>query len=175
MIYEEEEYRDAITFLGTTGVLPATAVQDPSNSRMHYSQASLQAVTSLQVFLGDKSPDGKSRRCRGILFRYRGGGERAVGECRHHVDPVETYSNPTGLYIFHHQLDGRISLQIPPQHYQVQVQVQTGDSRFTSDDHGSRLEADGWKYVPFDSDYILKFSFTNKFSYLDPCKLVSSN
>ncbi|KAK4139854.1 uncharacterized protein C8A04DRAFT_15471, partial [Dichotomopilus funicola] len=59
----------------------------------YFSWAPLEGVRSAQVF---QHPD--TGRCRGIIFRYRSGGARAVGECRVGVDPAQLTTEPAMLY-----------------------------------------------------------------------------
>ncbi|KAK6070698.1 hypothetical protein SCUP515_08307 [Seiridium cupressi] len=58
----------------------------------NFSSAPLQDVTHIQVLI-----DRESRNCRGIIFDYKNGAQRAVGNCRQGVDIAESYSNPTRI------------------------------------------------------------------------------
>ncbi|KAM0811875.1 putative Heterokaryon incompatibility domain-containing protein [Seiridium cardinale] len=58
----------------------------------NFSSALLQDVTHIQVLI-----DRESRNCRGIIFDYKNGAQRAVGNCRQGVDIAESYSNPTRI------------------------------------------------------------------------------
>ncbi len=58
----------------------------------YFSWAPLANVSSTVTFY-----DEASGRCRGIIFHYEGGGARAVGECRLHVDRAERVDRPARL------------------------------------------------------------------------------
>lgn len=61
----------------------------------NYSFASLQDVVLAKVF----HREGRSS-CRGLIFTYRNGAQRALGDCRLGVDPCQTYTDPRFLRIF---------------------------------------------------------------------------
>ncbi|CAI4215870.1 unnamed protein product, partial [Parascedosporium putredinis] len=64
----------------------------PIGDAAYASCAPLRDVLSALVF-----SDQSAGFCRGILFHYRNGGSRAVGQCRLHVDPVESVVLPVQL------------------------------------------------------------------------------
>ena len=54
------------------------------------SYAPLEGVRRVHLFL----EPGEEGYCRGLLFEYDNGGQRAVGQCRVCIDPVRTFENP---------------------------------------------------------------------------------
>lgn len=70
---------------------PYTSEKLLSTSYMYASSASLDGLNSAQVFR-----DGGDC-CRGILLKYRNGGERAIGQCRVGVDAIEECISPSHI------------------------------------------------------------------------------
>lgn len=58
------------------------------------SLAPLENVTCLQIFR-----DQDSRLCRGILLEYKNGAQRALGQCRYGIDPVESSLKPARICV----------------------------------------------------------------------------
>jgi hypothetical protein len=71
---------------------PRYNLPDDLHPRMQHSYASLENVASVCVYYRPGTG-----LCRGILFYYDNGGQRAVGQCRLHVDPCETYKRPSSI------------------------------------------------------------------------------
>ena len=71
--------------------LTRETISNPSHRVTYFSQAPLADIHSAYVFRENHGF------CRGILFRYRNGGSRAVGECRLHVDVGEPVAKPLRL------------------------------------------------------------------------------
>ena len=63
-------------------------------AEVNFSAAPLDNVALAKVF----HQEGRSY-CRGLLFVYQDGAQRALGDCRVGVDPYETYETPRTLYI----------------------------------------------------------------------------
>ncbi len=64
---------------------------------VHYSWAPLEDVVWAEVFYVDHRDDGGRHLefCRGVVFRYKNGGSRAVGQVRLHVDRSRRFVRPT--------------------------------------------------------------------------------
>ncbi|KAI1506712.1 hypothetical protein F5X99DRAFT_365271 [Biscogniauxia marginata] len=100
LIYNEPIEGQGISFLGTyCGLsskmeLPKPFVvqkvrSHPLGECAYFSRAPLANVASAEVFY-----DESNQFCRGIMFRYRDGSCRAVGQCRVHVDATKRISQP---------------------------------------------------------------------------------
>lgn len=61
----------------------------------YFASAPIQDIILAKVFY----PEGGSS-CRGLLFTYRNGAHRALGDCRLGVDPCQTYTDPRFLHTF---------------------------------------------------------------------------
>lgn len=72
---------------------PTTRPSFPDTIKdVYFSSAPLDNVTRAEVF---QAPG--SRFCNGIIFGYRDGTQRAVGQCRFGKDMVRCYENPTKI------------------------------------------------------------------------------
>lgn len=93
-MFQGNDENDFLESFASASSSPRTS-PTPNNPSFpsYFSWAPLDGVRSAQVF---QVPD--SGRCRGIIFRYRNGGARAVGECRVGVDPVRLTTEPMTLY-----------------------------------------------------------------------------
>ncbi|KAH6630904.1 hypothetical protein B0J18DRAFT_422532 [Chaetomium sp. MPI-SDFR-AT-0129] len=88
---DERKFLESFAFASAS---PRTSpLTDDPSLPSYFSWAPLDGVRSAQVF---QDPD--TGHCRGIIFRYRNGGARAVGECRVGVHPVQLTTKPTMLY-----------------------------------------------------------------------------
>ncbi|KAK3943303.1 hypothetical protein QBC46DRAFT_44724 [Diplogelasinospora grovesii] len=67
--------------------------QSPQLVGWSLSWASLDSVRQVKVFFDEDL--GSSGACRGLLFEYENGGQRAVGQCRIGVDPNRIYGGST--------------------------------------------------------------------------------
>jgi hypothetical protein len=122
---------------------------------MYFSSAPLQDVASVQVFFSAQDGE-KNTLCKGMLFRYNGGGQRAVGQCRLHVDPCELYVRPSAFYFQHCRYSLAYRKAQDPSG--VRIRVQIGDLQ---------QKDGGWKYAPFDDGLVLYFWFTDEDCYID--------
>ena len=79
---------------GQTGALTEPLYYPPPGSHpsSDHSHAPLEHVRRIRVFYHD---DGVH--CRGMVFEYDNGGQRAVGQCRVLVDECETYERPSSI------------------------------------------------------------------------------
>ena len=118
---------------------------------MFFSSAPLDSVASVQVFTCEQN-----KLCRGILFRYNDGEQRAVGQCRIHVDPCETVIKPSALYFQHTVYESPSKRSRRPSGVRV---------RFRSNGV-LELENNDWEYTPFDSGQILDLWFTDEDYYM---------
>jgi hypothetical protein len=108
-----------------------------------FSSASLEAVKFAAVFLQEGST-----LCRGVLFEYDNGAQRAVGECRIGVQASTTYATPSVLCVFGE-----------PELASEAVTVE-----FAKSDHHHE-DAGGWDCYPMSG--VLNFWFTYNQTYLD--------
>ena len=60
----------------------------------NYSSASLEGVVRARTFLRQNDD------CRAIVLEYSNGSQRAMGDCRLGIDPVEIWNTPTCICIF---------------------------------------------------------------------------
>ncbi|KAH8738051.1 hypothetical protein BGZ61DRAFT_27171 [Ilyonectria robusta] len=72
-----------------------------------YSSVPLDNVTRVEVF-----EDKLNQFCRGIIFEYATGAQRAVGECRFGLDPVVTVTDPSHICLTTFQ-DNRVKGSLP--------------------------------------------------------------
>ncbi|KAL2021088.1 hypothetical protein VTK56DRAFT_7507 [Thermocarpiscus australiensis] len=114
-----------------------------------FSWAPLGGVSSTLVFY-----DEDTGFCRGIIFHYRNGGSRAVGQCRLRVDPVERVVRPDRLCFRVDSCSDRWR-----KIYTVQV-------KFKQDAPTNHTDTDieGWNCRPMEG--LIKFWFTSESSFL---------
>ena len=80
-----ESWRDSIFTHPGPEHCPLERFPDSTN----FSSAPLRDVTSARLYYRKGHP-----RCRGILFAYRNGAQRALGDCRLGVDPYRAQESP---------------------------------------------------------------------------------
>ncbi|KAK4139871.1 uncharacterized protein C8A04DRAFT_40394 [Dichotomopilus funicola] len=120
------------------------------DDRCFFSWAPLSAVTSTLVFY-----DQNTGFCRGILFHYRNGGSRAVGQCRLHVDPAKSVVQPGQLCFRTTSCLSRRDRPI----YNVEVKFkQAAQTKPTGKD------SDRWESRPMKG--LVNFWFTTEASFL---------
>ena len=122
----------------------------PANEIFHrngwsFSSATLDHVASVQVFYYE---DGRS--CRGLLFTYENGGQRAVGQCRLFVDQSRHFEKPSQLCFRGIDSD-------PPStvYYKTRVEIQ-----FPLDSVHQLREGAGWECMAMTGWFY--FWFTDK-------------
>ncbi|KAI1502077.1 hypothetical protein F5X99DRAFT_380534 [Biscogniauxia marginata] len=156
LIYAEPREERPVPFIGAYCKLPSVspkrvqlpeAVQRPLGENAYFSWALLKGVSSAQVFY-----DENRKYCKGIIFHYRNGGCRAVGQCRLHVDPTERVFQPQGLCF-------RI-VAGSSRHNRATYTVKINFGDKISDRHG----VEGWCYRPLGG--VLNFWFTHDSSFI---------
>lgn len=150
LIYEEPSEGTYIPFFGfRRDTLPPPLTGNfslKSIGRMCFSSAPLDPVVSAQVFYGDHREF-----CRGILFTYRNGGQKAIGECRVHVDRTEVFLEPSEFYFQHCSY----TLYSGGTTYnRIRVRFQTEQSQ--------DLEDDEWGHVTVEKGMILDLWFSDR-------------
>ncbi|OIW25949.1 hypothetical protein CONLIGDRAFT_513196 [Coniochaeta ligniaria NRRL 30616] len=75
--------------------------------RWHRSYANLENVSRVHV-----SQEPERGYCRGLLFEYENGAQRAVGQCRLHVDPVGTFEKPKTISFSRTEQDGLAKIRV---------------------------------------------------------------
>ncbi|KAI1158973.1 hypothetical protein F5B18DRAFT_638719, partial [Nemania serpens] len=155
LIYEEPQELQPISIFGT---YPSSGSDTPSlvsqsfesgTAGAYFSWAPLGHIQSANIFY-----DGDTKLCRGIIFHYKNGGSRAVGQCRLNVDQSMMVMQPCVLCFQSTPYSisaGRL------QRYGLRVEI-TGDATHQHSD-------DGWQCVPLGSG-VLTFSFTEDSSYM---------
>lgn len=108
----------------------------------YFSAAPLENVARLQVF----SDSNDTRLCKGILLEYRNGAQRALGQCRHQVDPAESCTEPAYICVLH------FTYSPPPSSAPELRAARVKSSQRSGHDHGSEQ---GW--VCFTMEGTLKF------------------
>lgn len=122
----------------------------PIDDDAYFSWAPLYGVWSTLVFY-----DQNTGFCRGIVFRYKNGGSRAVGQCRPQVDPVESVFRPVRLCFRANSCSSRWNRMI----YMVRVKFKQGArTNYTEKD------VEGWESRPMKG--LVKFWFTPESSFL---------
>ncbi|KAI1291217.1 hypothetical protein F5Y03DRAFT_403573 [Xylaria venustula] len=142
LIYGEPQELQPISIFGAYpspgGDIPLFEAQDfePDIAGAYFSWAPLSHIQSVNTFY-----DGNTRLCKGIIFHYRNGGSRALGQCCLNIDQSISYSTSAGRL----------------QRHGVRVEV-TGDDAHEHSDSG-------WKCLPLRNG-VLTFSFTEDSSYM---------
>ncbi|KAI1381181.1 hypothetical protein F4677DRAFT_119051 [Hypoxylon crocopeplum] len=121
----------------------------PLPRNMCVSWATLDNVSYVQAFYQD---DGYS--CRGLLFTYDNGSQRAVGQCRLQVDNCRSYTNPLVLL---YSPRASFSSTLPEKALAVKI-------KFSSEFEHSHGR-DGWDCLPMTGT--LFFSFSNYEAYIN--------
>lgn len=76
--------------------LALSGIYAPNEQSLHFSSAQLPDVAHAEVFRRGRGPY-----CRGILFTYKNGCQRALGDCRLGLDPSQRYREPELLCTAH--------------------------------------------------------------------------
>jgi len=122
----------------------------PIDEEPYVSWAPLDDVAAAEVFTNQTTGA-----CKGILLRYQNGGARSVGQCRVHVDPSETVTQPN-------QIRFKVDASSPGENetvYTVQVTFSKADAA-----HGAAEDHKGWEVRPMKG--LLKFWFTVESSFV---------
>ncbi|KAI1298567.1 hypothetical protein F5Y03DRAFT_367802 [Xylaria venustula] len=122
---------------------------EPDIAGAYFSWAPLSYIQSVNTFY-----DRDTRLCKGIIFRYRNGGSRALGQCRLNVDQSIIVIEPRVLCFLSTSYStsaGRL------RRHGVRVEVTRDDAHEHSDS--------GWKCLPLGNG-VLTFSFTEDSSYM---------
>jgi hypothetical protein len=118
----------------------------------YFSWAPLGDVSSTLVFY-----DQHTGTCQGIVFHYKNGAARAVGQCRPHVDPAESVVKPVRL-CFRATSSTRRNQMI----YKVQVKFKQDAS--TTCTEKTEKDIEGWESQPMQG--LVKFWFTHESTVL---------
>ncbi|KFA45817.1 hypothetical protein S40293_08974 [Stachybotrys chartarum IBT 40293] len=124
-------------------IYPESHALPENDSPTTYSRASLSEVVRAQVFL-----HGESRSCAGVLFTYKNGAQRAVGQCRIGLDRSRIYEHPKQMGL---TLDMEISLGRPP------GMLVMFDGRYCSHDgplHVTDPDGSRWTQCPMSGELI---------------------
>ncbi|KAI0512702.1 hypothetical protein F5B22DRAFT_302759 [Xylaria bambusicola] len=155
LIYGEPQELQPISIFGAYpspgSNIPLFEAQEfePDIPGAYFSWAPLSHIQSVNTFY-----DGDTRLCKGIIFHYRNGGSRALGQCRLNVDQSIMVIEPCVLCFqstSYSTSAGRL------QRHGVRVEV-TGDDAHEHSDSG-------WKCLPLRNG-VLTFSFTEDSSYM---------
>jgi hypothetical protein len=71
---------------------------DASSWAIMHSHAPLENIRQVRMFYYQ---DRSVQSCKGLLVEYDDGGKRALGQCRLHVDPSDTFERPTRIAFLH--------------------------------------------------------------------------
>lgn len=122
----------------------------PIDDDAYFSWAPLCDVLSTLVFY-----DQTTGFCRGVVFRYRNGGSRAVGQCRVRVDPTDSVVRPVRLCFRANSCSSRWNRMI----YTVQMKFKQG-----AQTNHTEKDIDGWESRPMKG--LVKFWYTPESSFL---------
>lgn len=119
---------------------------NPIGKDAYFSWASLVEISSTLAFY-----DPYTGSCRGVVFQYRNGGSRAVGECRIHVHPAKRVDGPVRLcfQVEQHSSQSQVLRR-------VRVEFKHNPQREPSDEE--------WECRPLIG--VMKFWVTNEESFL---------
>lgn len=155
LIYGEPQELQPISIFGAYpspgGDIPLFSGQgfEPDIAGTYFSWASLSHIQSVNTFY-----DRDTGLCKGIIFHYRNGGSRALGQCRLNVDQSVMVIRPCALCFqstSYSASAGRL------QHHGVRVEVTVDDAH--------RHSGSGWKCLPLGNG-VLTFSFSEDSSYI---------
>ena len=119
-----------------------------SESNVNFSSALLKGTTLITVFYREGNA-----LCRGILFEYESGGQRAVGECRIGHDPYKIYTKPLFLCI------------LKTTYLRPGTQLDHQASEVTFSCESSHNHENGWDC--YEMSGVLNFWFTSEQYYLE--------
>ncbi|KAI0389747.1 hypothetical protein F5Y17DRAFT_469442 [Xylariaceae sp. FL0594] len=123
---------------------------EPDMDGAYFSCAPLSDIRSVNTFY-----DGDTGLCRGIIFHYRNGGSRALGQCRLNVGPSKSITEPRVLCF------QSTSYPISGGRWQRDgVRVEFREDTARHEHSGS-----GWECVPLGNG-VLTFSFTEDSSWI---------
>ncbi|KAB5584727.1 hypothetical protein GE09DRAFT_202 [Coniochaeta sp. 2T2.1] len=86
-------YRDAVGH--SPPQFPRPTPIGPQVGRSHHCHGFFAPLSN--VIRASKFTDARKGYCRGLLFHYSNGGQRALGQCRLGVDPMSEFRNPATL------------------------------------------------------------------------------
>ncbi|PTB60475.1 hypothetical protein M431DRAFT_12403 [Trichoderma harzianum CBS 226.95] len=113
--------------------------QDSFLQAEYFSWAPLDDVVSALVFR-----DQITGCCKGILFFYRNGGCRAIGECRLHVDPAQTVPEPSQLCYQMESHPAKYSPDLSVYRARVTVQPSSQHERVHLQHTHGKIVDEGW-------------------------------
>lgn len=122
----------------------------PIGDDVYFSWASLDNVSSTLVFY-----DHSTGFCRGVIFHYRNGGSRAIGQCRLEVDATESLARPAPFCFRTDSSPSRWNRTI----HRVQVKFQ-----LDAPTNPVQEAVEGWESRPMQG--LVKFWFTSEASFL---------
>lgn len=161
MIYGEPKQGSSINLFGAYCRIPADEgpanpvfrLPNPSGSTMddnaYFSWAPLSGVSSTLVFY-----DEHNGACKGILFRYRNGGARAVGQCRLQVDPTQGVDQPVRVCFRVDSCSSRFNRTL----YLTRVKFEQTPQA------GGTAEVEGWESHQMEG--MIKFWFTTESGFV---------
>lgn len=156
LIYGEPQELQPISIFGAYpspgGDIPSFAMHgfEPDIAGIYFSWAPLSHIQSVSIFY-----DGDTGLCKGVIFHYRNGGSRALGQCCLNVDQSMMVIEPCVLCFqgtSYSTSAGRL------RRHGVRVEV-------TGENDAHQHSDSGWKCLPLGNG-VLTFSFTEDSSYL---------